>query len=81
MRKKSLYDIAMEKKQYNLKKDNIIVTKNKSLLEIFIELIGKVTRITLLMCICIFSTVGITVLINSSLRIQFIETIKGTILL
>lgn len=69
MRKKSLFDIAMEEKnRKQLEDENVVVTKKNSKISIVIEIIGKILKVIFYIVICILLTVGTTVLANSELR-------------
>ena len=73
MKKKSLFDIAMEKKEnQTIENENIIIVKKKSFLLTMFEIMGKILKLIL----SILLTVGATVLMNSTLREQIINILK-----
>ena len=74
MKKKSIYDIAMEQKA-NTKDDNIILTKRSSKVSVIFEIIEKILKLIFYIIISLLLTVGTTVLINSELRNNLLETI------
>ena len=77
MKKKSLFDIAMEKKQKQTEEnDNIIILKKRSFIMTIIEIIGKILKLILYIILFILLTIGATVLINSALREQLINIVK-----
>lgn len=77
MKKKSLFDIAMEQRnRKQLQNDNIVITKKNSKTSIITEIIGKIIKVVLYIVICILLTIGTTVLINSELREQLINTLQ-----
>ena len=77
MKKKSLFDIAMEKKQKQTEEnDNIIILKKRSFIMTIIEIIGKILKLILYIILFILLTIGATVLINSALREQLIKIVK-----
>ena len=75
MKKKSIYDIAMEQKA-NTKDDNIIITKRSSKVSVIFEIIEKILKLIFYIIICLLLTVGTTVLVNSELRNNLLEIIK-----
>ena len=77
MRKKSLFDIAMEEKnRKQLEDENVVVTKKNSKISIVIEIIGKILKVIFYIVICILLTVGTTVLANSELREQLMNIVN-----
>ena len=78
MKKKSLYDIAMERKNNQVNNnDNIIVVRKKSLLQTIFEIIGKIIKLIIYAILLILLTIGATVLINSQTRDFLIEIFKN----
>lgn len=77
MKKKSLYDIAMERKQNNIiENDKVIIVRKKSIFSTILEIIGKIFKIVLYFILLILLTIGATVLLNSQTREIFIDIIK-----
>lgn len=77
MKKKSLFDIAMEKKQnQTTENENIIILKKRSFIMTIFEIIGKILRLILYIILFILLTIGTTVLTNSTLREQLINIVK-----
>ena len=77
MKKKSLFDIAMEQRnRKQLQNDNIVITKKNSKISIITEIIGKIIKVVIYIVICILLTIGTTILINSELREQLIQKLK-----
>ena len=77
MRKKSLFDIAMEQKnRKQLEDENIVITKKNSKISTILEIVGKILKIIFYIVICILLTVGTTVLVNNELRKQLINIIN-----
>lgn len=74
-RKKSLYDIAIEKKQ-KPKDEKIIIQEKESVLKIVVSVIGKIIRLLMFLIFSFGLTVGTTVLINRELREQLINIIN-----
>ncbi len=74
-RKKSLYDIAIEKKQ-KTKDEKIIIQEKESVLKIVVSVIGKIIRLVMFLIFSFGLTVGTTVLINRDLREQLINIIN-----
>ena len=80
MKKKSLFDIAMEQKREKQNNDNNIVIAHKnSKLSIVVEIIGKIFKVLFYILICLLLTIGTTVLVNSELREQLINIINTNI--
>lgn len=78
MKKKSLYDIAMEKKNsQTTNNDNIIVVRKKSILQIIFDIIGKILKLIIYAILIILLTIGATVLINSQTREFLLEILKN----
>lgn len=77
MKKKSLFDIAMEQKnRKKLEDENVVVTKKNSKILTAIEIIGKILKVIFYIVICILLTVGTTVLANSELREQLMNIVN-----
>lgn len=77
MKKKSLFDIAMEKKEnQTIENENIVIVKKKSFLLTIFEILGKIFKVIIYIVLMIILTIGATVLINSSLREQMINIIQ-----
>lgn len=80
MKKKSLFDIAMEQKREKQNNDNnIVITHKNSKLSIVVEIIGKIFKVLFYILICLLLTIGTTVLVNSELRKQLINIINTNI--
>lgn len=80
MKKKSLFDIAMEQKREKQNNDNnIIITHKNSRISIVVEIIGKIFKVLFYILICLLLTIGTTVLVNSELRNQLINVINTNI--
>lgn len=78
MKKKSLYDIAMEKKKnQDIENKNIIVTKKKFILSNIFEIIEKILKVIIYFILAILLTIGGTVLINSQTREFLFEIFKN----
>ena len=77
MRKKSLFDIAMEEKnRKQLEDENVVVTKKNSKILTAIEIIGKILKVIFYIVICILLTIGTTVLAKSELREQLMNIVN-----
>ncbi len=77
MKKKSLFDIAMEKKKnQTIENENIIIVKKRSFLITIFEIIGKILKLILCIILFILLTIGATVLLNSQTRDIIIDIIK-----
>lgn len=77
MKKKSLFDIAMEQKREKQNNDNnIVITHKNSKLSIVVEIIGKIFKVLFYILICLLLTIGTTVLVNSELREQLINVVN-----
>lgn len=77
MKKKSLYDIAMEKKQNKtIENEDIIIVRKKSFLLTIFEIIVKIFRLIIYIYLMILLTIGATVLINNTLREQMLNIIQ-----
>jgi len=77
MKKKSLFDIAMEQKRRKQANDNnIVITKKNSKISIAFEIIGKILKLAFYIIICLLLTVGTTVLLNNELREQLINVVN-----
>ena len=80
MKKKSLFDIAMEQKREKQNNDNnIVITHKNSKISILVEIIGKIFKVLFYILICLLLTIGTTVLVNSELRKQLINIINTNI--
>ena len=80
MKKKSLFDIAMEQKREKQNNDNnIVITHKNSKLSVVVEIIGKIFKVLFYILICLLLTIGTTVLVNSELREQLINIINTNI--
>lgn len=80
MKKKSLFDIAMEQKREKQNNDNnIVITHKNSRISIVVEIIGKIFKVLFYILICLLLTIGTTVLVNSELRNQLINIINTNI--
>ena len=77
-RKKSLYDIAIEKKQ-KPKDEKIIIQEKESVLKIVVSIVGKIIRLLMFLIFSFGLTVGTTVLINRELREQLINLINANL--
>lgn len=75
MKKKSLYDIAMEQKNANKNYDRK-KTKNDRELIVLIELMDKILKAMVYTIISILVTIGMTVLLNEEFRNVLIEVLK-----
>ena len=73
-RKKSLYDIAIEKKQ-KPNDEKIIIHEKESVLKIVVGIVSKIIRLLMFLIFSFGLTVGTTVLINRELREQLINII------
>ena len=77
MKKKSLFDIAMEKKQNKTtENENIIIVRKKTFLLIMFEIIVKIFRLIIYIALMLLLTIGATVLINATLREQMLNIIQ-----
>ena len=80
MKKKSLFDIAMEQKREKQNNDNnIVITHKNSRISIVVEIIGKIFKVLFYILICLLLTIGTTVLVNSELRNQLINVVNTNI--
>ncbi len=78
MKKKSLYDIAMEKKNnQTTQNENIIIVRRKPLLQTLFEIISKIIKLIIYVILLIILTIGATVLINSQTRGFLVEILKN----
>lgn len=73
MKKKSLYDIAMEKKNIKNKRKQ---TKSDRELIILIEVMDKILKVMVYTIISVLVTIGMTVLLNEEFRNVLIEVLK-----
>lgn len=77
MKKKSLFDIAMEEKnRKQMEDENVVVTKKNSKISAAIEIIGKILKVAFYIVICILLTVGTIVLANRELREQLMNIVN-----
>ncbi|MBP3501972.1 MAG: hypothetical protein J6K42_00605 [Clostridia bacterium] len=77
MKKKSLFDIAMEEKnRKQLEDENVVVTKKNSKISIAVSIIGGVIKFCFYVIVCVLLTVGTTVLTNSELREQLMNIVN-----
>lgn len=77
MKKKSLFDIAMEQKREKQNNDNnIVITHKNSRISVVVEIIGKIFKVLFYILICLLLTIGTTVLVNSELREQLINVVN-----
>ena len=77
MKKKSLFDIAMEEKnRKQMEDENVVVTKKNSKISAAIEIIGKILKVVFYIVICILLTVGTTVLAHRELREQLMNIVN-----
>lgn len=78
MKKKSLYDIAMEKKNnQTTQNENIIIVRKKPIFQTIFEIIGKILKVIIYIILIILLTIGATVLINSQTREFLVEILKN----
>lgn len=78
MKKRYIYDIAMEKKNNQpTQNENIIVVNKKNIFQIIFEIIVKILKLIIYAILIIILTIGSTVLINSQTREFLIETLKN----
>ncbi len=78
MKKKSLYDIAMEKKNnQTTQNENIIIVRKKPIIQTIFEIIGKILKIIIYIILIILLTIGATVLINNQTREFLLEILKN----
>ena len=77
MKKKSLYDIAMERKDKTSEvQEQIVIERKRTILLVIVDIIEKILKLLIYIVLFIFVTIGATVLINSELRWQLINMIK-----
>ncbi|HBC84244.1 MAG TPA: hypothetical protein DCZ30_02000 [Clostridiales bacterium] len=77
MKKKSLFDIAMEQKREKQNNDNnIVITHKNSRISVVVEIIGKIFKVLFYILICLLLTIGTTVLVNNELREQLINVVN-----
>jgi len=80
MKKKSLYDIAMEQKNENLiDNEKVVIIRKNNLLSSLIDILGKCLKFILYIILFLLLTVGATVLINSQTREIVLNILKQTI--
>ena len=77
MKKKSLYDIAMERKDKTSEvQEQIVIERKRTILLVIVDVIEKILKLLFYIVLFILVTTGATVLINSELRWQLINMIK-----
>ena len=77
MKKKSLYDIAMERKDKTSEvQEQIVIERKRTILLVIVDIIEKILKLLFYIVLFIFVTIVATVLINSELRWQLINMIK-----
>lgn len=77
MKKKSLYDIAMERKDKTSEvQEQIVIERKRTILLVIVDIIEKILKLLFYIVLFILVTIGATVLINSELRWQLINMIK-----
>lgn len=77
MKKKSLFDIAMEQKREKQNGDNnIVITHKTSKISFVIEIVRTILKILFYIAICLLLTIGTTVLVNGELRAQLINIVN-----
>ena len=78
MKKKSLYDIAMERKDKTSEvQEQIVIERKRTILLVIVDIIEKILKLLFYIVLFILVTIGATVLINSELRWQLINMIKA----
>lgn len=76
MKRKSLYDIAMERKDKTSEvQEQIVIEKKRTILLVIVDIIEKILKLLFYIMLFILLTIGATVLINSELRWQLINMI------
>lgn len=76
MKKKSLYDIAMERKDKTSEvQEQIVIERKRTILLVIVDIIEKILKLLFYIVLFILVTIGATVLINSELRWQLINMI------
>ena len=76
MKKKSIYDLAMELKSERPNDNNIIITKKYNKLSIIGTVLSIIFKIIFYILICLILTVGMTVIANKELREQVTNVIQ-----
>lgn len=80
MKKKSLYDIAMERKNKTSEiQEQIVIERKRTIASVLVEVIEKVLKLIFYILLVILITIGSTVLINSELREQVINMITSNL--
>lgn len=80
MKKKSLYDIAMEQKNDNLTDDEkVVMIRKNNIVSLLIDILGRCLKFILYIILFVLLTVGATVLINSQTREIVLNILKQTI--
>ena len=78
MKKKSLYDIAMERKNKTSEiHEQIVIERKRTIVSVLVDVIEKVLKLIFYILLVILITIGSTVLINSELREQVINMITS----
>lgn len=78
MKKKSLYDIAMERKNKTSEiQEQIVIERKRTIVSVLVDVIEKVLKLIFYILLVILITIGSTVLINSELREQVINMITS----
>lgn len=75
-RKKSLYDIAMEKKQNKNLENNTPTLPKSSIIKLLVIIVKKILTISFWIVVSILVTIGTTIMLNEALRLDFIEKVK-----
>ena len=80
MKKKSLYDIAMERKNKTSEiQEQIVIERKRTIVSVLVDVIEKVLKLIFYILLVILITIGSTVLINSELREQVINMITSNL--
>lgn len=75
-RKKSLYDIAMEKKQNKNLENNTSSSEKSSIIKLLVVIVKKILIFCFWIIVSILVTIGTTIMLNETLRLDFIEKVK-----
>lgn len=75
-RKKSLYDIAMEKKLNKNLEKNTSSSEKSSIIKLLVIIVKKILIFCFWIIISILVTIGTTIMLNEALRLDFIEKVK-----
>ncbi len=73
---KSLYDIAMEKKQNKNLENNTQNLEKKSIIKLLVIILKKILTFSFWIIVSILVTIGTTIMLNEALRLDFIEKVK-----